>query len=192
MSTMEDVRSYCNPWNPRFTRESQLAQLHGEVYEEDKTGKVVDALIQSVRKGTIVEVVELGLLAPVPKKGGSLTPLKRRKLLAERVEKIKARGGIIRELATGWQSNKGKLASMLLRAFEFIVNSGRAEAKQGKPGRPRVPMTDAQREKAALVWASRKHKNDAERVAAIKKAIGISLTPSWCWRHLKSPHGTET
>jgi hypothetical protein len=186
---MSDIRSYCNPWKPRFTKESQLEKLSGEIYTEDKTGAVIDALIHSVRKGSIVEVVELGLLAPIP--GKSITPQKRRKLLADRVERIKARGGSIRELATGSDSKKGHLPRMLMRAAEFISNSGRAEAKQGTPGRPGIKLTPEQDEKGQLIWQNRRYENDAQRVAALKRGLKMDLKPGWCWRRWGSPHGKE-
>lgn len=127
---MSGIRSYCNPWPPRFSKAAQKALLTGEVYVEGRGGKQIDALIRSLRKGDVVEVVETFLLAPVVYR-----PQKRRRLLAERIEAIKAQGGTIIELATGSRSNR-HLPRMLMRAYEQIANSGRAGVGRVIIGRP--------------------------------------------------------
>lgn len=185
MGKKSDIRSYCNPYPPRFTKDSQLAKLTGETYIEDKTGKVIEALIHSVRSGSIIEVVEMGLLAPIKAK-----PARRRKALAERVERIKERGGVIRELNTGWQSGKGQLPRMVVRASEFIATSGRAGSKHGQRGNP-IELTPADYTTARMTWRSREYGNDTARLAAIEKAIGQKLKRSWCWNEFGSPSGVQ-
>lgn len=179
----KDSRSYCNPYPPRFTKEAQLAKLTGEPYVEDRKGLVIEDLIRSVRKGTIVELVEMGLLAPIKAK-----PAKRRKAVADLVERIKAKGGIIVEINTGWCSDK-HLPRMMMRASDFIATSGRAGTKHGQRGNP-IELTPAQFHEAQMIWRSREHKNDDERLAAIEAATGLKLKRSWCWQKFGSPSGT--
>ena len=186
MNPKPDIRSYCNPYPPRHSQAAQEAKLTGEVYVEDKTGRVIDALIRSVRKGTVVEVVEVGLLAPV--KG---RPSKRRNLMAERFEAIRHRGGIIVELATGHRS-VGKCARMILRGSEFIATSGRAGNKRGRSGHPGIVLTPHEREAVAGIWTSRRYANDDERLTAIEKRIGKRLKRGWCWTHFGSPSGRQS
>ena len=143
-----------------------MAKLTGVVYTEDKTGKQIDALIKSVRKGSIVEVTEVGLLAPV--KGG---PAKRRKLMAERFELIRERGGIIVELASG-QRSIGKCASMILRGSEFIAKSGQMGNKKGRAGQPKIEVTAHE-----------------ERMVAIEKRTGRKFKRTWLWNRYRSPGG---
>lgn len=184
MSEKHDIRSYCNSWPPRHSQAAQTAKLTGELYVEDKTGKVIDAVIQSVRKGSIVEVVETGLLAPV--KG---QPSKRRALMAARIDAIKARGGVIRELETGHQSNKGQCARMIVRGSEFIANSGRVGNKKGRAGQPKIEVTPHEDEIMRGIWNSRRYKNDDERMVAIEKRTGRKFKRTWLWNRYNSPGG---
>ena len=184
-----DIRSYCNPYPPRHSQAAQEAKLTGEIYVEDKTGKIIDALIRSVRKGTVVEVTEVGLLAPV--KG---RPSKRRELMAERFEAIRHRGGIIREIVTGEASNTGRYAKMILRGSEFIAKSGRAGGKRGKAGQPSIEVTPHEIAIMEGIWSSRRYNNDDERMVAIEKRTGRKFKRTWIWNKLGSPHksGDET
>lgn len=187
MEGKSDIRSYCNPWPPRHSQQAQEAKLGGEVYVEDRTGRLIDALIHSVRKGTIVEVVEVGLLAPV--KG---SPRKRKALMAERVDAIKAKGGVIREVETGHQSNKGQCAKMIVRGAEFIANSGRAGGKQDNAGRPGIKLTPHERAVAEGIWTSRRYGNDDARIIEIEKRVGKRLKRGWLWTHFGSPNGRQS
>ena len=65
MSGKLDIRGYVNPEVPRTTESGQRENMTGDVYVENKSGTVIDRLIRSVRKGTVVEVMELYCLAPV-------------------------------------------------------------------------------------------------------------------------------
>ena len=182
-----DIRSYCNPTR-LLSKDTQLAKLTGEPYVEDRKGQVIEGLIRSVRKGTIVEVVELGLLAP-GKTTAKIGPAKKRKMLADRVERIMEKGGIIVEVRTDLRSDK-HLPRMMVRASEFIATSGRAESQHSR-GNP-ILLAPAEFEKAKMVWRSREHKNDKERVVAIEAAIGRKLKRSWCWQQWGSPSGRKS
>lgn len=184
---MPDIRNYNNPWKPRFSEQNQAAQLTGESYIENKTGKVIDALIRSIRKGTIVEVVEIGLLAPV-----NSSPAKRRKIMAERVEEIKERGGIILEKATGHRSDKGQLPRMMIRGSEFIASSGRVKNKCGRAGQPAITTTPHEDDIIDGIWHSRHYKNDKERLVAIEKRTGRKFKRTWLWNKCGSPSGQKT
>lgn len=179
-----DIRSYINPYPPRYSQQAQEALLKGDVYIEDRKGKKIDGLIRSVRKGSVVHLVELGLLAPVHG-----NPRKRRAVLAERVEAIRGRNGHIVEVATGHSSRYGQLPRMMIRAAEFIATSGRSSGNRDRPGRPGVELTAQERELAGALWTSRRFGNDEQRLAAIEKRIGKKLKRGWCWRYLGSPSG---
>lgn len=130
-----------------MTESGQREGMDGEIYVEDRHGNVIDALIRSVRRGTVVQVRELHCLAPA--RGNAQ---KRRRLLAERVEAIKARGGTLIELATGLRSPKA-LPRMLLNAYEQIATSGRAR-KRASLGRPlKWELTTHDREIIEGIWA---------------------------------------
>lgn len=182
-----DIRSYVNPHPPRYSRDAQLARVTGEIYVEDRRGKVIDALLQSLRKGSIVEVLELFLLAPV--KGHTRT---RRRLLTERIEAIKAKGAVIHEMATFCRSNEGKLPRMMLRAYEQIATSGRAQAKRPTSGRPPKEYSPHELEVMEGVWQSRRYRNDDERLTAIEKRIGKKVGRAWLWHKFGSPKSGKT
>lgn len=180
MSEKLDIRSYLNP-HPRFLEGAQRAKLTGELYLEDRTGRVIDSLIASVRKGSIVEVVETFLLAPTKGRAD-----RRRRILAERVEAIRDRGGCLWELHTGWRS-KGQLPRMLVRAYEQIAHSGRVR-KGDRPGRTAREVSSHERLVMEAVWNSRRYKNDDERLTAIEKRIGWRPGRSWMRIKFGSPH----
>lgn len=182
MVEKSDIRSYCNP-SPYLGEGTQRARLTGKIYLEDKTEAVIDALIRSVRKGTVVEVLEVGLLAPVKGK-----PAKRKALMAERAERIKARGGAIVEVETGSDSRKGHLPRMMVRGAEFIATSGRMGGKRGKAGKPGIEISKHDDEIAESIWHSRRYKNDDERITAIAKRTGRKFKRTWLWNRYGSPH----
>ena len=120
---------------PSWGEVVQREKLTGEVYTTDQR----DALINSIRKGSIVEVTETFLLAKTTGRSDS----RKRDLLAI-IDKIEEKGGIIRELATGNQSNVPKQGrQMQARAFGLIISSARGKnsAVNGamSKGRPRKP-----------------------------------------------------
>ena len=181
----KDIRGYVNPFAPGRTVSGQAAAVNVdgcEVYTEDRHGKQIDALLRSVRKGTVVLVEELYCLAP-----GIGRIDRRRRLLAERIEDIKAKGGHIRELATGMETGKGKLPAMLLRAYEQMATSGRAR-RRGKEGRPPVwPTSGPVYDGMEMIWQSRRYQNDDERKTAISKRFGSSPSNVWLRQQFGSP-----
>lgn len=195
MSGKPDYRNYVNPGpkGSRFTANWQLEFLpDGETYTEDKTGKVVKALIGSVRPGSIVRVRRLFCLAPwgkAPKMG----PAKRRSVLAERVQRILDAKGSILEAETGLSTKeRGGCAKMLMGAYEDIATAGRAVAK-GRTGRPpKYEFSVAEWEVIEGIWTSRKYANDGARLAAIEKRLGKVPGRTLLRNKLGSPHkGTE-
>ena len=173
---MVDIRSYANP----ISKPSQVEALTGEIYTD------WDALLRSVRKGSIVEVADGYLLAP-----GTGRPSKRRDVLLERVDAVKAKGGILHEVATGHRSNnRAECNRMLLRAYEMIATSGRGRksAANGRlsKGRPRKPYEPDQLELMERIWFSRRYKSRDEAINAIR-AKGIKVKRGWLYTHFGSP-----
>jgi hypothetical protein len=185
MSGTRDIRGYINPFAPRRTEAGQRAAMPtgAELYVENHHGNVIDRLIRSVRRGTIVAVQHLDCLAP-----GDFNAQKRRRLLAERIEAIQERDGSILELATGYRSNKGRLPKMMLAAHEVIAHSGRRSAANGagSKGAPRwYPRSGPVYEGMRLIYQSRRFTNINQRRTQIKKDFGYSLpgkkAPSGVW-----------
>ena len=187
MSGKPDYRNYINPGpkGSRFTANWQAEFLpDGETYTEDKAGKMIEALIGSVRPGSIVRVRRLFCLAPW--KG---SPRKRREAVANRVQAIRDRKGHILEAETGLSSNeRGGCAKMLMGAYEDIATAGRAVAK-GRTGRPtKYEFTEAEWEVIGGIWTSRKYANDGARLAAIEKRLGKVPGRTLLRNKLGSPH----
>lgn len=175
MAETLDVRGYVNPFVPGETEAGQRQGMPAsiEIYVENKSGKVIDDLIRSVRAGTIIEVKELHCLAP-----GHFRPQKRKRLLIERIEAIKERGGIIREWSTGHVS-KGRMARMTGHAFDQIAWSGRARKRRVEGRPPTWPSEGPEVEAYRAIYLSRLFHNDDERVAAIKEQFGKSPSKQW-------------
>jgi hypothetical protein len=180
MATKPDIRSFCNEFKPSYSAAWQRERLTGEVYED------WDALLKSMRPGSIVEVVDGFLLAPVTGK-----PAKRRDALLERVDAVKAKKGILHEVATGHRSNnRAECNRMLMRAYEMIATSGRGRksAANGRlsksGGRPthRDKYTDAQWASMGKIWDSRKY-DTAELALAAIHALGIKVKRGYMYTH---------
>ena len=172
-----DIRSYVNP-HPHFAAAGQMERLSdGETYVEDKSGKIIDAVIASVRRDrrSIVQVDELFLLAPVIG-----TPNKRRRALAERIEAIKAAGGVVRERSSGLQCGQAGFSRAIVRATEMISNSGRGQAGRTKSGRPSRELTKEQKEAVERIWTSRRYQTRTEAIAAIH-ALGIRVSKTYLY-----------
>lgn len=187
MSQKPDFRNYINPGpkGSRFTANWQGEFLpDGETYTEDKTGKMVDAITDSVRPGSIVRVRRLFCLAPW--KG---SPRKRREAVANRVQAIRDRKGHVLEAETGLSTNeRGGCAKMLMGAYEDIATAGRAVAK-GRTGRPtKYEFTDAEWEIIGGIWTSRKFANDGARLTAIENRLGKVPGRTLLRNKLGSPH----
>lgn len=181
MAQKPDIRSFSNPFPPSYSQQWQAERLTGEVYSD------WDALLRSVREGSTVEVAEGFLLAPINGK-----PRHRRDVLLERIDAVKARGGVLREASTGHRSdNRSECNRMLLRAFEMIASSGRGRhsAANGarSKGRPRKQWSKEQLDAAERIWFSRRYKTRQEATLAIQ-ALGIPMTKTFLYAHFGVPN----
>ena len=88
MTNKADIRSWCNPLPPNYGERGQRERLTGEIYQPDKYGNGREALVSSVRRGSIVEVVELFLLAKVTGRADG-----RRRDLLKVMDEIEEKGG---------------------------------------------------------------------------------------------------
>ena len=161
---------------PSWGELAQREKLTGEIYETHQR----EALFNSIRKGSIVEVTETFLLA---KTTGRSDSRKRDLLMA--VDIIEEKGGIVRELSTGYQSNIPKeWRKMEARAFELITSSARGKnsAINGtySAGRPRKQYLPEQLLVMEKVWFSRRFKNNAERMSYLI-GLGIKVRRGWLY-----------
>lgn len=186
MSKKPDIRSFWNPV-PRLSEATQKGLLTGELYGP----KERDALIQSVRRGSLVEVVELYLLANASGRTDS-----RKRDLLKTWDAIEKRGGAVIEQSTGRRSNNAKEArEMQAQAFEQLSRSGKGQksARNGALSKGRMPWnpTPEVRRVCEAEWFSRKYENDDERLAAIQAKVGKKDAPrrSTLHKYLGSPHG---
>ncbi len=171
---MNDLRGYVNPAVPGTTEFGQRRDMTGEIYIENRRGTAINGLIKSVRRGTVVQVMELYCLAPALG-----DPRVRRRILGERMGAIHERGGLIYEIATGDNSRPRHLPRMMIRAYEQIATSGRAR-KRDAEGRPPVwPRSGPMYEGMKAIYLSRRNTNDNQRVTAIKKEYGKSPSRVW-------------
>lgn len=167
----EDIRSWCHDWPPSFAASTQKERFSADPYIGDKKQWQLPALIRSIRKGSIVELVELFLLAP--REGRADT---RRRALEATVEQIIARGAVIRELNTGHDS-RHNLPRMVTRAVEMIGRSGRGKrsAVNGRASKGRPPhFTREQDDTARQIWFDRHYATADDAIAAMH-AAGIKM-----------------
>ena len=185
MSEKQDIRGYINPDVPGESRSGQASGISpdAEVYVEDRSGKIVDAMINSIRAGSIVEVKELHCLAPA-----NGTPNKRKRCLTERIETIAKRGGVIREWSTGLMS-KGSLAKMTVHAIDQVAYSGRARKRPTRGREAVFPTSGPVYESYRLIWHSRLYSNDFERITAIEGQHGVSPGRTWLRTQFDQPGG---
>lgn len=180
----EDIRSWCHDWPPSFAASGQESRLTGTIYYGDKKRWQLPALIRSIRRGSVVEVVELFLLAP--RKGRADV---RRRALETTVENIliAAPRVTIRELNTGNESHRNgvsKLPRMMTRAVEMIGRSGRGvksavngRASKGRPDKYTREQRASQRE----IWFSREYATAMQAVAAMQ-ALGMTdVKRTYCY-----------
>lgn len=159
------IRYYINP-HPRYSLTIQTATAKGgAIYVEDRTGKVFDRLLRSLRRGDVVGVYRPFLLAPI--KGRPKT--RRTKWLA-RYGAIKAKGGKVVWIAQP-DINSTHLAMV---AYEEIASSGRGAAGREKSGRPPIAYTPEQLIIMEREWHSKKHKTRAGALKAIQ-SYGIKV-----------------
>lgn len=186
---MDDFRCYVNPppgKKGKFGAGWQLDSLpppglECEHYTEDRAGKQIDALIRSLRPGSVVVVRRLFCLAP-----WIGTPTVRKHAMAKRMDLIKAAGASVMESETQRRSDEGSCAQMIVDGVADIASAGRAGAK-GKRGNP-IELTPDQLRMAELIWRSREYANTPARLAAIAGAVGRKVGHTWCWNRWGSPH----
>ncbi len=171
---MSDVRGYINTFLPGAPSEAvQRAGMTGEVYVENRTGKIAEKFLRSIRRGTMVELWELFILAPNSRRSDV-----RRRVLADRTDTVFAKGGTIRETSTG-KSAKRASTRMSMHAYEQLAYSGRAR-KRDAEGRPQVwPRSGPMYEGMKAIYLSRRNTNDNQRMTAIKKEYGKSPSRVW-------------
>ena len=184
MSGKQDVRGYVNPYLPGAPSEAvQRAGMTGEVYVEDRTGKVFEKFRRSIRRGTIVEIWELWMLAPNSRRSDV-----RRRVMAERADSLFALRASIRETNTGRHAKTASVA-MSNHAYEQLAYSGRAR-KRDKEGRPPVwPRSGPVYEGYRRIWHSRLYGNDDERRTQMKKEFGKAPSRVWLRQQFGAPSG---
>lgn len=184
------IRFWINP-RPGWSREAQLERATGEVYEagvKDKGAKARAELIKSIRRGDLIYVCELYLLAL----DIGRSDRQRRDMLAA-VDAIEDKGGIVVELSTGYRSNvRREWAQMQAEAFHRLALSGkgRRSAANGRAskGRPSKKLTPEQEGAAKGIWHDGRLKNDDQRCARVHAVIGIRLKRGWMRNHFGPPH----
>ena len=189
------IRFWVNP-RPGWSREAQLERAIGEVYEagvKDKGAKARIELIKSVRRGDIVQVCELYLLAL----DIGRSDRQRRDMLAA-VDAIEAKGGIVVEIGNGIHirsSIRREWAQMQSEAFYRLALSGKGQrsAANGRAsqGRPSKKLTPEQEGAAKGIWHDGRLKNDDQRCAKVHAVTGLRLKRGWMRNHFGSPHGQE-
>lgn len=143
----------------RITADSQAEKLrsHGvpndKIYTEGNGEESLDALIRSARKGEVIAVTRMHVLAP-PKGKTSDRP---RVALWKALHAIEAKGAAILEVETGRSTaaSNAERDEMIADAIEQITHSGRSPRKRDTPGRPPVMFSPEDIEKARIVWADR-------------------------------------
>lgn len=178
-----DVRSWCNP-RPGWAREAQLARLTGEIYEvsakeKDHGAAKRAAMIRSVRRGDVVQVCKLYLLAINNRRSD-----KQRQDLLETVDKIEAKGGTIVEAVTAFRSDvPSQWRQMQADAFYALgrAGQGRRSAANGARSLGR-PNKHTREQKAAMrqIWFSREYATGEQAVAAMQK-LGIDAKRTYCY-----------
>ena len=185
------IRFWVNP-RPGWSREAQLERLTGEVYEagsKDHGAKARKELIKSIRRGDVVEVCEIYLLALDTGRSDK----QRRDMLAT-VDAIEDRGGIVVELSTGFRSNvRREWAKMQAEAFYRLAlgGKGRRSAANGRRSKGRPPkfdLTPEQDRAAKAAWFDGRLKNDDQRCAKIQKVTGLKLKRGYLRTRYGSPH----
>ena len=184
-------RSWLNP-RSGWAKESQAERLTGEVYEaspKDKGRKARAKLIKSIRRGDIVEVCELYLLAI----DHGRSDKQRRDMLAT-VDAIEVKGGSVIEIVTGYRSNvRREWAKMQAEAFYRLGRAGKgfksaANGRRSK-GRPeKWTLTPEQDRVIEAIWHDRRLKNDDQRCAKIYEVTGLKLKRGWLRQRYGSPH----
>ena len=183
-----DIRSWCAELLPNYPEAMQLKRLTGVVYKPGREGKGRAKLVKSVRQGSIVEVVDVFLLAQTIGR----TDVRYRDLVAA-MDEIEERGGTIRELSTGHETPRNRRVMRERARLMIIAHARRPEANgsisTGAP--PTWPRSGPIYEGYETIWRSRRFDNDDERMTAIKKRYGKSPSRVWLRQQFGSPHSKQ-
>jgi hypothetical protein len=146
-------RGYVRPL-PRLTEAGQRLKLAGcgQIYVEGKTETLGD-MIEALRKGDIVTVVALYVMAPQK----TTYKVKPRDGLWDAIGWIEAKGATILEVQTGRSTaTKSERDGMIRDAIEHLTSAGRAASgrKNGakSPGRKPDNINPDERKRALDVW----------------------------------------
>lgn len=167
----QNVRAYVRPM-PRLTETAQIAVVGNHahpdrIYVEGRGPETLEAAIRSLRRGDVLVVKRLHVLAP-PKKTTADNP---RKALWEAIKAIEKQGASIVELDTG-RSTLDDRDDMIADAIEHITRSGRslthrqAKARGLKGGRPAKEYNKAEIARAEAAWFNLRFATNREAVAA--------------------------
>lgn len=138
------------------------------IYTESGDGQALPALIRSLRRGEVVAVSQLHLLAPPKKKSND----KPRLALWTAVRAIEDKGASFIEVDSGRRSIiPHERDDMIREAIEKITHSGRSPRKRDVPGRPPKEYSDKDLEFARNEWFSLKHKTNGAALKAIQKRL---------------------
>lgn len=159
-------RAYIRPL-PRLTEAGQRKKVAGcaAVYVEGQ--QTLEECIASLRRGSVVVVVWLHVLAPQR----TTTTVKPRAELWAAIRAIEARGATIFEVETGRSSaHPSDRDAMIQDAIEHITSAGRAAASKTNgrrsPGRAPDKIDPAEREAALAVWHDVRITSDGRAMAA--------------------------
>ncbi|MGA8615151.1 MAG: hypothetical protein WB760_26420 [Xanthobacteraceae bacterium] len=183
-----DIRSWYAELLPNYPAAAQTPRLNGIPYTWGRDGKGRRKLINSVRPGSIVEVVDAFLIAL----GTGRTDVRFRDLVAV-MDEIEERDGIIRELSTGHETPRNRKA-MRERARQMIINHARRPEANGKlsTGAPRTyPREGHDFEIMCTIQHSRRYDNDDEREVAIEKRLGYCPSRNWLRQFCGGPHDKQ-
>lgn len=179
ISTARHLRGYVRPL-PRLTAAGQEAGLaaHGvatdKVYVEGRGDETLAALIRSLRKGEVVAIMRLHILAP-PKLRTADRP--RRELWAA-IRAIEAKGASVFEVESGRSTaTKSERDDMIADAIEALTHSGRSPRRRDGAGRPPKVFTPEQTEQARVAWFSLQHRTNKAAIQASPK--GWTMTRSY-------------
>lgn len=183
-----DIRSWCAELLPNYPEAMQLKRLTGVVYKHGREGKSRTKLVKSVRHGSIVEVVDVFLLAQTTGR----TDVRYRDLVAA-MDEIEERGGTIRELSTGHETPRNRKAMRERARLMIIAHARRPEANGAlSTGAPRTyPREGHDFEIMCTIQHSRCYGNDDERETAIEKRLGYCPSRVWLRQHCGGPHSKQ-
>ncbi len=157
---MSGVRGYIRVILPRYPEAGQRKVLetkgvNGILVEDGRNSVHTRAdLVRLVRKGTVIAIQHLFLLADPRekrKRGGT------RADLWKAIDAIEAKGGFLWELSTGLNSGRPRERDQMTRAAVEALARGRHKTTgSDKRGRPLAEFDEKQMTAAKLVWVDTK------------------------------------